>query len=118
MNALFFPFEIGTNLSGTPYGAFDTVVLDRETHVVALVQVKGIPMGPEWKDYLPRQLEAFGKGVPFVLTVDPLRIHVYEWNGQELVGPVVPFDPAHEYPVVSRFSRRSRHSTPSRGGDV
>src|SRR5258708_826820 len=78
----------------TTDSGFDTAVVDRDNHAVALVQVKGHPLGKGWMTYLPKQLEMFGQLVPFVLTIDPACIHLYGWDGRELTGPIVHFDTA------------------------
>jgi hypothetical protein len=67
---------------------FDTIVVDKEDQPIALMQVKGIPMANGWASHLPKQLQAVGMHVPFVILVDPNWIDVYQWDGSTLTGPV------------------------------
>ena len=76
----------------TADSGFDAAVVDRENHAVALIQVKGHPVGDRWTTTLPRQLASFGERVAFVLAVDPNSIALYRPNGETLVEPIVQLD--------------------------
>ncbi len=76
----------------TADSGFDAAVVDRENHAVALIQVKGHPVGDRWTTLLPRQLARFGEQVAFVLAIDPNSIALYRPEGETLVGPIVQLD--------------------------
>jgi hypothetical protein len=73
---------------------FDIAIVDRENRPVALVQVKAHPVGQNWETFLPKQLVNLPQSVAFVLTIDPNSIHLYQWSGKELTGPLVDLETA------------------------
>jgi hypothetical protein len=75
----------------TGANGFDAAIVDRENHVVALVEVKAYPV-ERWPTVLARQLAALAEGVSFVLTIDPNRIQLYRPGGESFGEPIVQFD--------------------------
>lgn len=73
----------------TADSGFDAAVVDRENNAVALVQVKGHPVGDRWTTILSRQLASFGEQVAFVLAIDPNTIALYRPEGESLAEPIV-----------------------------
>ncbi len=78
-------------MSRTADHSFDTAVVDREDHTVALVEVKAHPV-ERWTTILPRQLAKFAEDVAFVLTIDPNSIQLYRSGGESLGEPIVRLD--------------------------
>jgi hypothetical protein len=70
---------------------FDAAVVDRENHVVALVEVKDYPV-EKWATVLSKQLAERAERVAFVLTIDPNRIQLYRPAGEILGEPIVQLD--------------------------
>jgi len=75
----------------TVENGFDAIVVDKEDHTVAFVQVKTHPQG-EWAANLSRQLAECSERVAFVLTVDPNHIYLYRPAGENLGDPIVHLD--------------------------
>ena len=73
----------------TADSGFDSAVIDRENHTVALVEVKARPVGDKWATILPGQLPTFTDGIDYVLAVDPDWIQVCRWGEGRLTGPIV-----------------------------
>jgi hypothetical protein len=70
---------------------FDAAIMDRENHVVALVEVKAHPVA-RWATVLPKQLPKFAEQGAFVLTIDPNGIHLFRPAGENLGEPIVRLD--------------------------
>ena len=70
---------------------FDTAVVDRENHPVALVEVKAHPV-ERWATVLPGQLAKSAEGVAFFLTIDPNCIQLYRSGEGSLGEPIVRLD--------------------------
>jgi hypothetical protein len=75
----------------TADNGFDTAVVDREDHTVALVEVKAHPV-ETWATILPRQLAKSAERVAFILTTDPNWIQLYRSDGESLGEPIVRLD--------------------------
>jgi hypothetical protein len=75
----------------TSDNGFDAAVVDRENQPVALVEVKASPV-EKWPPFPPGQLAKFAERIPFVLTVDLNRIHVYRPSGEDLGEPIAQLD--------------------------
>lgn len=76
----------------TADSGFDAAVVDRENHAVALIQVKGHPLGDRWTTILSKQLARFGERAAFVLTIDLNSIALYRPEGETPVEPIVQLD--------------------------
>lgn len=72
------------------YG-FDAVVMDKENHAVALIEVKAHPI-EKWAAGLPMQLAKFAERIAFILTIDPNQIYLYRPAGDVLGEPLARLD--------------------------
>ena len=70
---------------------FDAIVVDKENHAIALIEVK--TRHPEnWTTIVQRLLAAFDEPVAFVLTIDLDSIQLYRSGGVSVGEPIVHLD--------------------------
>lgn len=70
---------------------FDAVLVDRENHAIALVEVKTRPR-EKWATIVQRLLVKFAEPVAFVITIDLDSIRLYRAGGVILGEPIVHLD--------------------------
>lgn len=75
----------------TAESGFDAAVLDRDDHLVALVEVKANPT-TEWEPILTDQLARAGERVAFVFAVDLSGIQLFRSGETPLGNPIVRLD--------------------------
>lgn len=72
---------------------FDAVVTDRDELPVALIQVKGRPLGKDWMPLLRSELaQRPFPAADFLLAIDPVSIHLHTLTDKELSEPVLRLD--------------------------
>lgn len=84
---------------------FDSAILDKENHTIALIEVKAHPV-ERWESILLTQLSKLSEGVEFLLAIDPNRVCLYRPGGENVISPVLRFDTRkileHYDPEVAR----------------
>jgi hypothetical protein len=81
----------------------DVLAYDSERRAVLLVEVKGTVATGEAVEQLRRYLQAANTCIPFAMLVDPSRIQIFRWDGQQLSGPIQTFETPE---ILGHYSER------------